>query len=108
MASRFRLLSTIFAVGMVVGVGGLMMLPPPDQKEWELFAVRRIADAPAPPCGKQTWPNADRKCLTWTAPQARTATVSPAPKHAKVDSGLITAAGNGKSGKAQRVARNPS
>jgi hypothetical protein len=69
MSSRFRSLCTIFAVGMVIGVGGLMLLPQPDGKEWELFAVRRISDPSPLPCGKQTWPNTDRACLSWTTPR---------------------------------------
>ena len=33
-------------------------------------AVARVADPPAVPCSMQSWPNADRKCLDWTAPRA--------------------------------------
>ncbi len=81
MSSRFRSLCTIFAVGMVIGVGGLMLLPPPDGKEWELFAVRRISDPSPLPCAQQTWPNADRACLSWTTPRKQPTPVpAAAPK----------------------------
>jgi len=108
MASRFRLLSTIFAVGMVVGVGGLMLLPPPDDKEWELFAVQRIADPPTMPCGKQTWPNADRKCLTWTAPHSQSVKAGGTQSRPAVHPGPTRAASNSEGGTPQRITRNPS
>ena len=67
MVSRFRTLCTIFAVGMAIGIGGLLLLPSADKGQWDLFAVKRTSDALGPRCEK-TWPNADRKCLPWTAP----------------------------------------
>jgi hypothetical protein len=33
-------------------------------------AAIQIPDPPAMPCKRQTWPSADRGCLTWTAPPA--------------------------------------
>jgi hypothetical protein len=42
-----------------------------------------IADPPAVPCNKQEWYNADRGCLSWTAPRPdyreQQAAMSPAP-----------------------------
>jgi hypothetical protein len=36
---------------------------------WQSRAARApIPDLPATPCNKQGWENADRVCLTWTAP----------------------------------------
>src|SRR5262249_25629160 len=32
-----------------------------------------VPDPPALPCSMQAWPNADRKCLDWTAPRAEAA-----------------------------------
>lgn len=57
----------LFVCGMVGGYAGLCLLAPtPEAKT----AVARIADPPAMPCSMQSWPNADRKCLEWTAPRA--------------------------------------
>ena len=42
-----------------------------------------IADPPAVPCKKQEWYNADRACLSWTAPRPdyreQQVAMSPAP-----------------------------
>jgi hypothetical protein len=57
----------LFVCGMVGGYAGLCLLAPtPEAKT----AVARVADPPAVPCSMQAWPNADRKCLDWTAPRA--------------------------------------
>jgi hypothetical protein len=61
-----RSLSTVFAVGMIGGAGVLMMLPLAGD-ERPVAARARIPDPPALPCKKQSWPSADRACLTWTA-----------------------------------------
>jgi hypothetical protein len=61
-----RSLSTVFAVGMIGGAGVLMMLPLAGDAR-PVAARARIPDPPALPCKKQSWPSADRACLTWTA-----------------------------------------
>jgi hypothetical protein len=57
----------LFVCGMVGGYAGLCLLAPTPES---LTAVARVADPPAVPCSMQSWPNADRKCLNWTAPRA--------------------------------------
>jgi hypothetical protein len=57
----------LFVCGMVGGYAGLCLLSPTPESQ---TAVARIADPPAVPCSMQSWPNADRKCLNWTAPRA--------------------------------------
>jgi hypothetical protein len=89
---------------MAAGVGGLMLLPPPDGKEWELFAVTRISDLPAPPCSQQTWPNADRGCLTWTAARPQTVQVDEAAPADRMRPGLTSEETSGDRGR--RVSRS--
>jgi hypothetical protein len=57
----------LFVCGMVGGYAGLCLLAPTPEAR---TAVARVADPPAVPCSMQSWPNADRKCLDWTAPRA--------------------------------------
>ena len=57
----------LFVCGMVGGYAGLCLLAPTPEAQ---TAVARVADPPAVPCSMQSWPNADRKCLDWTAPRA--------------------------------------
>ncbi len=74
-------LSAIFAVGMMIGIFGLLLLPSPPSADRLLVATTPIQDPPSPPCGLQTWPNIDRDCLSWTS--ARTADLSTnEPAHA--------------------------
>jgi hypothetical protein len=56
----------LFVCGMVGGYAGLCLLAPAPESQ---TAVVRVADPPAVPCSMQSWPNADRKCLDWTAPR---------------------------------------
>jgi hypothetical protein len=53
----------VFAVGMVVGVGALLLIPQ------SAPSAMRFADSPATPCSKQVWPATDRACQKWTAPR---------------------------------------
>jgi hypothetical protein len=57
----------LFVCGMVGGYAGLLLLAPTPEAQ---TAVARVTDPPAVPCSMQSWPNADRKCLDWTAPRA--------------------------------------
>jgi hypothetical protein len=52
---------------MVGGYAGLCLLAPTPEVR---TAAARVADPPAVPCSMQSWPNADRNCLNWTAPRA--------------------------------------
>jgi hypothetical protein len=67
MSSFAGSMAGLFVCGMVGGYAGLCVLSPtPESKA----AVARVAELPAVPCSQQSWTNADRKCLNWTAPRA--------------------------------------
>jgi hypothetical protein len=53
----------VLAVGVVVGVGALMLIPQSTP------SAMRFAEPPAKPCGAQAWPASDRVCEKWTAPR---------------------------------------
>jgi hypothetical protein len=59
----------LFVAGMVGGYAGLYLLGPTDETQSATLAAARVAEPPALPCSMQAWPNADRKCLEWTAPR---------------------------------------
>jgi hypothetical protein len=67
MSSFAGSIAGLFVCGMVGGYAGLCLLAPTPEAR---TAVARVADPPAVPCSMQSWPNADRKCLDWTAPRA--------------------------------------
>jgi hypothetical protein len=67
MSSFAASIAGLFVCGMVGGYAGLCLLAPTPESQ---TAVARVADPPAVPCSMQSWPNADRKCLDWTAPRA--------------------------------------
>ena len=67
MSSFAGSIAGLFVCGMVGGYAGLCLLAPTPEAR---TAVARVADPPAVPCTMQAWPNADRKCLAWTAPRA--------------------------------------
>jgi hypothetical protein len=70
---------------MVGGYAGLCLLGPTDETQTTAVAAAApIPDPPALPCSMQAWPNADRKCLDWTAPRAEAA---GAKTEAKTDGG---------------------
>jgi hypothetical protein len=68
MSSFAGSMTALFVAGMVGGYAGLCLLGPTDETQTAVAAAR-IPDPPPVPCGMQAWPNADRKCLSWTAPQ---------------------------------------
>jgi hypothetical protein len=53
----------VLAVGMIAGVGALLLIPQPSP------SAMRFAESGAKPCSQQTWPETDRICQKWTAPQ---------------------------------------
>ena len=64
-----RCLSIAFAAG-VIGTLGVLMQPAHVTELWRpSAAVAPIPDPPPLPCNKQSWYNADRICLSWTAPR---------------------------------------
>jgi len=74
MSSFAGSLTGLFLAGMVGGYAGLCLLGPTDETPTTAVAAAApIADPPALPCSMQAWPNADRKCLDWTAPRAEVA-----------------------------------
>ena len=73
MSSFAGSITALFVAGMVGGYAGLCLLGPTDETQTTAVAAGPIADPPALPCSMQAWPNADRKCLDWTAPRAEVA-----------------------------------
>jgi hypothetical protein len=71
----------VLAVGMVVGVGALMLIPQSSP------SAMRFAEPPAKPCSAQVWPASDRACEKWTAPRTHKAdgTAAAAPMPARAD-----------------------
>jgi hypothetical protein len=53
----------VLAAGTIAGVGALLLIPQPSP------STMRFAEPVAKPCGQQTWPETDRICQKWTAPQ---------------------------------------
>ena len=85
MSSFAGSLTGLFLAGMVGGYAGLCLLGPTDETQTTAVAAAApIPDPPALPCSMQAWPNADRKCLDWTAPRAEAA---GAKTEAKTDGG---------------------
>jgi len=70
MSSFAGSITALFVAGMVGGYAGLCLLGPTDETQTTAVAAAPIPDPPAVPCSMQAWPNADRKCLDWTAPRA--------------------------------------
>ena len=64
-----RYLSVAFAAGLI---GTFSLMQPAHVAElWRPSAAAApIPDPPPLPCNKQSWYNADRICLSWTAPHA--------------------------------------
>ena len=67
MALRRKVFASL-AVGMVTGAS-VLVLPAHVADLWGLPIVTRIPDPLPLPCRKQNWTNADRICLSWTAPR---------------------------------------
>ena len=64
-----RYLSVAFAAGLTETFS--LMQPAHVAELWRPFAAAApIPDPPPLPCNKQSWYNADRICLSWTAPHA--------------------------------------
>jgi len=57
-----------FAVIIASGAS-VLALPAPVAHLWDLPIVTHIPDPLPLPCRKQNWTNADRICLSWTAPR---------------------------------------
>jgi hypothetical protein len=53
----------VLAVGMIVGVGVLLLIPQSSP------SAMRFAEPAVKPCSQQTWPETDRICQKWMAPQ---------------------------------------
>jgi hypothetical protein len=64
----YRKVLVSFAVVIVSGAS-VLALPAPVAHLWDLPIVTHIPDPLPLPCRKQNWTNADRICLSWTAPR---------------------------------------
>jgi hypothetical protein len=67
MTLHLKALAT-FAVGIISGAS-VLVLPAHVADLWGLPIVAHIPDPSPLPCRKQNWTNADRICLSWTAPR---------------------------------------
>jgi hypothetical protein len=67
MALRRKVLVS-FAVGIMSGAS-VLVLPAHVADLWGVAIVAHIPDPLPLPCRKQNWTNADRICLSWTAPR---------------------------------------
>jgi hypothetical protein len=64
----FRRVFSLFALAVVGYLSALILMPPADA--WMPRVIRaQNPESSALPCHGQQWPNADRVCLTWTAPR---------------------------------------
>jgi hypothetical protein len=64
-----------FAVGIISGAS-ILVLPAHVADLWDLPIVAHVPDPLPLPCRKQNWTNADRICLSWTAPRAKITAVA--------------------------------
>jgi hypothetical protein len=97
----------VLAVGMIAGVGTLLLIPQPSP------SAMRFAEPAAKPCSQQTWPETDRICQKWTAPQRAGAHkqdgASAEPSSAQADSKPVVqteSAGHPARATASRSAQN--
>jgi len=69
--SVMALLRRVFASFAIAAAGALIasILIPPVGDAWMSRGTAHIQEPSTLPCEKQKWPNADRVCLTWTAPR---------------------------------------
>jgi hypothetical protein len=63
-----RKLFVSFAVGIISG-SSAFLLPEQVRELWVVPIVTHIDDPLPLPCWRQNWTNADRGCLSWTAPR---------------------------------------
>jgi hypothetical protein len=54
----------------VVSISSALVLHAHVAGLWGTPAAARVADPPPLPCRQQNWTNADRICLSWTAPRS--------------------------------------
>jgi len=65
-----RYVPFVLALGVVVTLAALIQ-PAQVAELWSPSGARtRIPDPPPLPCERQSWYNADRVCLSWTAPRS--------------------------------------
>jgi len=57
-----------FVVGIICG-SSVLVLPAHVADLWGIPIVAHIPDPLPLPCRRQNWTNADRICLSWTAPR---------------------------------------
>jgi hypothetical protein len=89
MALRRKVLVS-FAVGILCGAS-VLVLPAHVADLWGKPVAAHIPDPLPLPCGRQNWTNADRICLSWTAPQDnRRQTIALATNRDRSDAAAIS------------------
>ena len=81
-------------VSLVVGIicgSSVLMLPVHVADLWGKPVAAHIPGPLPLPCGRQNWTNADRICLSWTAPRDNTSqTIALATTRDRSDAGAIS------------------
>jgi hypothetical protein len=74
-----------FVVGIICG-SSVLVLPGLVADLWGITIVAHIPDPLPLPCSRQNWTNADRNCLSWTAPHDNTShTIAVATNRDRTD-----------------------
>jgi hypothetical protein len=79
-----------FVVAITCG-SSVLVLPAHVAHLWSMPIVAHIPDPLPLPCRRQNWTNADRICLSWTAPRVNTSqTIAVATERDRSDAVLIS------------------
>jgi hypothetical protein len=79
-----------FVVGIIFG-SSVLVLPALVADLWGMPIVAHIPDPLPLPCRRQNWTNADRSCLSWTAPHDNTSqTIAVATNRDRSDAAAIS------------------
>jgi hypothetical protein len=79
-----------FVVGIICG-SSVLVLPAHVAELWGIPIVAHIPDPLPLPCRRQNWTNADRICLSWTAPRDNMSqTIAVATERDRSDTAIPT------------------
>jgi hypothetical protein len=85
-----RKVLVIFVVGIICG-SSILVLPAHVADLWGIPIVAHIPDPLPLPCRRQNWTNADRICLSWTAPRDNISqTIAVATERDRRDAAVIS------------------